>query len=89
MKESQTAVERITLGVLIASDKGANGQRQDSCLPVIRQKLSAIGCIVSNYSILPDERPFLAATLREWADKERGSYHYRRRRWLQSTRCNA
>ncbi len=71
MKESQTAVERITLGVLIASDKGANGQRQDSCLPVIRQKLSAIGCIVSNYSILPDERPFLAATLREWADKDR------------------
>lgn len=70
MENPQAKEEQITLGVLVASDKGAIGQRQDGCLPVIQQKLSTIGCIISHYSILPDERPFLAATLREWADKE-------------------
>ncbi len=59
----------ITVGVLIASDKGARGERQDGCRAVIEEKISTISGEILEYDIVPDERKILADTLRQWADE--------------------
>lgn len=59
----------ITVGVLIASDKGARGERQDGCRAVIEEKIAAINGEVVEYAIVPDEREIICDTLTQWVDE--------------------
>jgi len=59
----------ITVGILIASDKGAKGERQDGCRAVIEEKMAAISGVILEYVIVPDEREIIADTLRQWVDE--------------------
>ncbi len=58
----------ITVGVLIASDTCAAGQRQDGCCPVIEESVQAVNGVVLDYDIVPDDRDTIRAVLQQWAD---------------------
>jgi molybdopterin adenylyltransferase len=58
----------INIGILIISDKGSRGQRQDISGEVIRQAVSHMESDVVKYEIIPDEVDLIAAKLTEWAD---------------------
>jgi len=57
-----------TAGIITVSDKGSRGEREDVSGPVIREKLSETGSSILKYTIVPDEKEVIAATLAEWAD---------------------
>lgn len=59
----------ITVGILIASDKGAAGEREDGCIPVIKEAISAIQGETLDTIIVPDDRETIANTLKKWADE--------------------
>ncbi len=44
-----------TLGIIIASDKGANGSRQDKSGPMIKEIMEKNNYVVKKYIILPDD----------------------------------
>jgi molybdopterin adenylyltransferase len=44
-----------TLGIIIASDKGANGLRQDKSGPMIKEIMEKNNYVVKKYIILPDD----------------------------------
>ncbi|HEU0265776.1 MAG TPA: molybdopterin-guanine dinucleotide biosynthesis protein B, partial [Geobacterales bacterium] len=54
------------VGLLILSDRGARGERPDSCAPLITSWLAQQGVKVLRTLVLPDERAAITATLREW-----------------------
>jgi len=58
------------IGVLTLSDKGARGEREDESGKVIQTMVADLGEIV-HYQVLPDDADQIAATLCDWADKER------------------
>ena len=60
----------ITVGILTISDKGSQGEREDTSSQTIRQVLSGIDSRIVNYAIIPDEKPQISQTLMEWADNE-------------------
>ena len=57
-----------TAGIITVSDKGSRGEREDVSGPAIKEKLAAVGSRVIKYSVIPDEKEEIAATLAEWAD---------------------
>ena len=59
-----------TLGILTSSDLGAQGQREDTSGPRIREMLAAEGFEVSRYEVVPDEQAVLEDRLRRWADDD-------------------
>ena len=59
------------VGVLTLSDKGARGEREDLSGETIRRMLDPGRYEVALYKIVPDEQELIAATLRDWADRER------------------
>lgn len=59
----------ITVGILIASDKGSTGERQDGCRAVIEEMLPQIDGYTLEYKIVPDDQEALEATIKEWADE--------------------
>ncbi len=61
----------ITVGLLIASDQGAAGAREDGCKKVIEELLPQINGYVTEYVILPDERETIAEKLQDWADNKK------------------
>jgi molybdopterin adenylyltransferase len=61
-------IKLITVGVLIASDKGARGERQDKCGDLIGSMVRQISGEVIQQAILPDEEEVLRDKLLEWAD---------------------
>jgi len=62
-------VKLITVGVLIASDKGARGEREDKCSDLIEKMVEQIAGEVIQQAILPDEEVILKEKLLEWADE--------------------
>ena len=62
----------ISLGVLTLSDRGAAGVYADVSGTTARDLLLAgiPDAVVVCYSVIPDDRPTIEATLRRWADEE-------------------
>src|SRR3972149_6396687 len=58
----------INFGVLIISDKGSRGLREDKSGDAIREGLSAIECCIIKTATVPDERELISSKLIEWAD---------------------
>jgi molybdopterin adenylyltransferase len=58
----------INIGILTVSDKGSTGEREDRSGPVIRDMMTAQGCAIVKYKVVPDERELISAKLTEWAD---------------------
>ena len=48
------------LAIITASDKGAQGLREDQSGEVIKQMMTAAGYTVVSHQILPDERSLLS-----------------------------
>jgi len=61
-------IKLITVGILIASDKGARGEREDKCSELIAAMVKEISGEVIQQAILPDEEGALKERLLEWAD---------------------
>ncbi len=62
----------ITVGVLTISDGSARGLRQDTSGEVIRSMVTNLPeSEVRAGAIIPDERPLIESTLREWCDEKR------------------
>lgn len=58
----------ISVGIIIASDKGSKGERTDKSGPLIKKMLKEIDGIVKEYVIVPDDRCKIAAALRHMCD---------------------
>lgn len=56
------------IGILTVSDAGSRGERDDTSGAAVRQLMEGIGAEVVCQSVVPDERPVIASTLREWCD---------------------
>ena len=63
--------EIITVGILIASDKGAKGEREDLSGPEAQKLIETVGGVVLDYEIVPDERDILSQKLIEMADEKK------------------
>jgi len=57
----------IKVGIIIASDKGARGEREDLSGKVIEEKILEIGGEIKRYIIIPDEIDLIAEKIREFA----------------------
>ena len=58
----------IRSAILTVSDAGSRGERADTSGAAIREMIASIGGEVSRYEIIADERPAIAAKLRDWCD---------------------
>ena len=59
----------ITAGIIIASDKGASGQREDKSGPAATETLKSIGALTLETAIVPDDMEPLTQTMRRMADE--------------------
>jgi len=57
------------VGIVTASDKGAQGRREDTAAAVIREMVPGLPGEVAAYRLLPDEPADLMAALKEMADR--------------------
>ena len=60
-----------TSAILIASTKGAAGEREDTSGPQLKERLLADNFEVRHISILPDEIEAISEQIREWIDEEK------------------
>lgn len=60
-----TIMRPISVGLIIASDKGARGEREDISGKVIEEKLVDIGGEVKHYFVVPDELDVISGKIRE------------------------
>ena len=58
-----------TVGILTVSTKGAAGQREDKSGDVIRERVTAAGNKVVDYTIVTDDKEIIARKMKEWADR--------------------
>jgi molybdopterin adenylyltransferase len=58
-----------TGGILIASDKGARGERQDESGQVIQKCLAPLGIRWAEYAVVPDEKEAISGKLTEWSEQ--------------------
>lgn len=58
----------LTAGVLVISDRGSRGERQDVSGQVARELLNRLGLEVKKYEIVPDEAEVISSKLKAWAD---------------------
>ncbi len=56
------------VGILTSSDLGAQGLREDTSGPLIKEMVAGLGMTPARYILVPDDRERIADTLREWAD---------------------
>lgn len=56
------------IAILIASDKGAAGERIDTAGPLIAERCAAAGHTIAAQRIVPDDRDTIADALRDWCD---------------------
>jgi len=56
-------------GILVLSDKGAKGEREDKSGQVIKEMISTIGAEVVAYEVLPDEKELIINKLISWCDQ--------------------
>jgi len=55
--------------ILIASDKGARGERQDESGQAVQECLASLGVRWVKYEVVPDDMETISATLKDWADE--------------------
>lgn len=60
----------LRVGVITASDKGSQGEREDLSGAALKELVKEIEGEVTHYVILPDDRELLAQTMQEWCDVE-------------------
>ena len=60
---------KIRAGILIISDKGFRGEREDLSGKVIRELLGRLDSQVVKYDIIPDEMDIISHKLVDWADE--------------------
>lgn len=58
----------IRAAVLTVSDKGSRGERVDTAGPELERLVSALGAVVEDRKIVPDEAADIAAAVRQWSD---------------------
>ncbi len=58
------------LGILVISDKGARGEREDTSGAAIREMLSALDGSVERYEVVPDDRAAISQRLIDWVDDD-------------------
>jgi molybdenum cofactor synthesis domain-containing protein len=58
----------ITVAIVTVSDSAADGTREDVSGPKLRERVEALGWLVSSYQIVPDESDEIANILRTLAD---------------------
>lgn len=58
----------IRAAIVTVSDSAANGTREDGSGPKLRERVEALGWVVSSYQIVPDESDEIANILRRLAD---------------------
>lgn len=56
------------IGILVISDKGARGEREDTSGTAIREMLSALDGTVERYEVVPDDRVAISQRLIAWTD---------------------
>lgn len=57
------------IGIITASDKGSQGEREDMSAAVIKEELASLGQVVE-YAIIPDDKELLAAKMIEFCDEK-------------------
>ena len=57
-------------GILVISDKGSRGERGDESGPVVKQCISKLPVVTSEYAIVPDEKEAIVSILKEWVDEK-------------------
>ena len=57
-------------GILVISDKGSRGERDDDSGPVAKECISKLSVVTSEYAIVPDEKEVIASILKEWVDEK-------------------
>jgi len=62
--------EPLSAGVLVLSDKGARGEREDQSGLYLREVLEKAGFRVVSYLVLPDEYEDILVTLIDWVDRK-------------------
>lgn len=60
----------LRVGVITASDKGSQGEREDLSGALLKELVKEIEGDVTHYVVLPDDRELLAKTMQEWSDVE-------------------
>ncbi len=58
------------IGILIISDRSAQGIREDACGPRLAEKILQNNWKVAKQAVIPDELDKIAAILSEWADSD-------------------
>jgi len=59
----------IKVGILTISDKGAKGEREDKSGQVIRELISQLNAMVTEYKIIPDEKEMIIDNLKRLVDE--------------------
>jgi molybdenum cofactor synthesis domain-containing protein len=58
------------VGILVTSDKGARGEREDTSGASIREMLAALDAAVERFEVVPDEVSAISQRLIDWADDD-------------------
>ena len=56
-------------GILIVSDKGSSGEREDKSGPTAKEVISQLNFQIAKYEIVPDEADVITEKLMDWCDK--------------------
>ncbi len=70
MSGSQPAARPLRVAILVLSDKGVRGEREDLSGPALQTWVTAQGCEVPVLDLLPDERPIIAERLVQYCDQQ-------------------
>lgn len=62
--------EPLTAGILVLSDKGARGEREDTSGAFLKKALEEAGFKVVIYRVIPDEYEEILVTLIDWVDRK-------------------
>jgi len=58
----------LRVAILVLSDRGSRGEREDRSGPVLARWLAEQGSVIVERALLPDDREAIAARLLGWAD---------------------
>jgi len=71
MRLEESSAQRLRAAVLVLSDKGARGEREDESGPLIARLLEQAGYTIAERMLLPDERGAIEAELINLVDRRR------------------
>jgi molybdenum cofactor synthesis domain-containing protein len=58
------------VGILVISDKGARGEREDTSGAAIRDMLSVLDAAVERFEVVPDDQATISQHLTDWTDDD-------------------